>query len=185
MPEGDTWCRIVTSDELDTLLGDADRERVRQVGDFGPDEGPGQQCDIFWADGEEPVNVVSGATRLVRGGELYRSELAGLRDFLGAGGERLANGDVEELAPGIYLEVGDQSIAVFQGCETGGSVPAIMSANLYFDPTETGEQLEPDQIVSLGERLTEKMVDAFECTGEVRPLGAEDWEPLAADAASS
>lgn len=59
VPPGDTWCRLLDDDQLQMLLGDVDRERVRQVKDVNPRGGTSQRCLVVWADGDVPVWVAT------------------------------------------------------------------------------------------------------------------------------
>ncbi|QEW02026.1 hypothetical protein [Microbacterium lushaniae] len=179
VPEDGVWCELVSTEDLETLLGDADVQRVREVRGFGADAGPSSPCAVAWADGDERVEVVSSHTLFTPGGGSYLDAVTSLRDFLGPEGERLGAGDVEELQPGVYFDVGREFITVFETCENGGSAPALRTGSLYLSPAPGGDQLAPGQIASLGERLTQLLDERYACPGEVRPLGAGEWEGLA------
>ncbi|MEE6272371.1 hypothetical protein V2J56_03285 [Georgenia sp. MJ206] len=134
VPQGDAWCRMLTTEQVETLLGDGDMDRVRQVGDLTPDSGVSPNCDVVWAD-EHMQEVITRTviSRASGGGQHYRDHLGNLRSLLGPDGQRLSSGEVEQLEAGVYLE-GEASLAVFLACESGTEPPDVLRSNLYLSP---------------------------------------------------
>lgn len=188
LPTADLWCQLLTTEEVGTLLGEGAIERVRQVGDYRPNpDRPLPDCDVVWADEGAPVVLVESAIRRLRGGQIYLDALTNLRDLLGRTGQRLDSGDVVELQPGLYLHAPERtdssapewsSLAVFLACDTGEALPTILTAGADIRATETGEDLTQEQYADLGRRLLDRTTWVHPCDGELRPLGADDWEPL-------
>lgn len=179
VPQGDTWCRMLTTEQVETLLGDGDMDRVRQVGDLTPDSGVSPNCDVVWADEHMQENIVtafSGETS--GGGRYYLDALDNLGGLLGPGGERLSSGEVEQLEPGVYLSGEQGSLSVYLACEAGEDLPAVLRSGLHLGPTETGEQVTREEVVTLGKSLRDLTTWVHQCPGEVLPLDAADAELL-------
>ncbi|MFC4553951.1 hypothetical protein [Georgenia faecalis] len=191
LPAGDRWCQVLTADQVGTLLGAGDLDRVRETGAIGPDASVGQNCEVVWADGDEPVRLASAYVNF-RWGDSSVDSLTNLRNLLGEDGERLAGGEVEELRPGVYLQSSDDSLHVFQACaptsadaedrpvRDGAPLPTVLTGAVSLSPAPEGEPLTGEELAQLGEVLTERMhwANQYPCAGEARPLGAEDWQPL-------
>lgn len=90
LPTGDLWCQLLSTEEVETLLGEGDLDRVRQVGDDQPDpERRSFDCNVTWADEAAPTFLVDSLILRLRGGQAYLDTLANLRDLLGTRGQRL------------------------------------------------------------------------------------------------
>lgn len=179
-PQADGWCRILDDEAVTSLLGEGDLDRVRQVGEFDPRFSPGASCDVVWADGNEPVPIVNGRSRLLTdNSSYYRDEIGQLRDLLGPEGQRLSSGDVEEVSPGVFLRVDSNAfVYVFLACDVGEELPGVMSTRLALWSSETGEIPSAAELTSLAERAEELTRWVHQCPGEITPLGVDDWEPL-------
>lgn len=180
MPQSGGWCHILSDAEVASLLGDGELDRVRQVGAFDPGLSPSASCDVVWADGGTPVTMADGWTALVSevDGVYYRDEVRRLGDLLGPHGQRLESGEVEQLRPGVYLDVETGAMSVFLGCGLGEDVPGVMSTSLVVTPTETGEAPGPEELALLGERVEEMTRWVHQCPGDVTPLGVGSSEEL-------
>lgn len=187
-PLDDSWCQVLSSGEVQALLGEGDIERVRQSGGYRPAmDRSVARCSVVWADGDHPVVLVNSMIERLRGGQLYVESLTDLRDMLGTRGQRLDAGDVVELQPGTYLHIPEPdrrgavergSVRVFLGCDTGERQPALLGASADIRVAEAGRNLTQEQFAALGERLVATTTQVYPCDGELRSLGPEDWEPL-------
>lgn len=175
---GDAWCRIVSEEQVEQLLGEEDLERVQQRGDFQPNSSPRARCDVVWTDTDREVWLVSGFMSFADGRPNFRDVLVNLPGVVGEEGERLSSGEVVQVQPGTYVDVERRELAVFLTCDSGESLPTVMSAQMIPEATESGEHWAPEEFEQTAVRLAELTESVYQCPGEVYGLGAEDWEPL-------
>ncbi|MEE6288499.1 hypothetical protein V2J52_12615 [Georgenia sp. MJ173] len=178
MPPGDTWCRLLPDGQVQALLGDVDPERVRQVGDVTPIGGVTQRCNIVWADGDTPVEIVALRTWSSPGGQAFVDEVTRMRDLFGPDGGRLASDEVREVLPGVYYVEADGQLAAHLACDVGAELPELLTGRLSMTPTESGRLPTTEELATVGEELAELAPWSHQCAGAVTPLGAQDWEAL-------
>ncbi len=183
VPEDDLWCGVLEAAQVEALMGDdasGGLERLRQTGALDESTGVTPRCTIVWADGKEPVELADFYMVSPPAGRDLAIKLDDTQSFLGPDGERVASGEVREVAPGTYYDAEQELLSVKQACTVGEGLPEVFNTNMYTSATESGRELTVDELAAAGTRMGQLAVATYGCTGDVSPLSPQDISELVA-----
>jgi hypothetical protein len=178
-PGAGLWCEVFSPADIGALLGDRRAEamgRVREVGRLAP----GHKCEVVWADGETAVELAEANFRRAVPSMDPFIPLSDAQGFLGPDGERVASGEVREIAPGTYYEGAKGLLSIQLACLAGDELVQVTDSDLYAKRTESGRELTAEELVTVGERLTDVTLATYECDGDLSPLTPQDISELVA-----
>lgn len=167
--DGEPWCQVVDDEAIAQLVGADGMDRILQKGDLGPDRAY-QGCRAFWADEDEPVEVLTVEALSTPPSSDYVIDLENL----------VAMHDHTVVEPGVYVVGGRDRdrLRAFLACDTGDRMPSLLLGILNARPAEGGERWARDTLETHAARLAAVTERVHECPGDVWPLTPEDGERL-------